>query len=183
LLGVDALRERRAQALAPERGVAQWRRIVELALASAAAPRAATNLELGLRALRAQVKRRAVLVLFSDFRDERLLERSELLAELARRHDLVAAALLDRLELALPKAGTLRVSDPERPGALRIFDTSRRRSREAWLAACATRRARLAHQLRRAGADLVWLRNDQSPLHALAQFLRDRAGRRPRLRA
>jgi uncharacterized protein (DUF58 family) len=182
-LGFVAFDERVRAALAPERGVAQWRRIVELALASAAAPRAATNLELGLRALRAQVKRRAVLVLFSDFRDERLLERSELLAELARRHDLVAAALLDRLELALPKAGTLRVSDPERPGALRIFDTSRRRSREAWLAACATRRARLAHQLRRAGADLVWLRNDQSPLHALAQFLRDRAGRRPRLRA
>jgi hypothetical protein len=178
-----AFDERVRVALPPERGVAQGRRIVELALASAAAPRSATNLELGLRALRAQVKRRAVLVLFSDFRDERLLERSELLAELARRHDLVAAAVLDRLELTLPKVGALRVSDPERPGALRILDTSRSRSREAWLAACAARRARLAHELRRTGADLVWLRNDQSPLHALAQFFRERAGRRPRLRA
>jgi uncharacterized protein (DUF58 family) len=182
-LGLVAFDERLRGVLPPARGVAHGRRLIETALACAASPRSGTNLELGLRALRAQVKRRAVLVLFSDFRDERLLARSELLSELSRRHDLLAAAVLDRLELSLPRVGPLRVSDPERPGALRILDTGKSRSRAAWLAACASRRARLAHELRRAGADLVWLRNDQSPLHALAQFFRERAGRRPRLRA
>ena len=187
-LGLVAFDEQLRAAIPPARGVAHGRRIVETALACAAAADAGTRLDAGLRALRAATHRRAVLIVFSDFRDERLLpERddaaSELLSELGRRHDLIAAALLDRLELSLPRVGSIQLVDPEHPGELRRLDTHRSRARSAWLAACAERRERLAAALRRAGADLVWLRADQSPLQALARFFRERTARRQRIGA
>jgi uncharacterized protein (DUF58 family) len=170
------------------RGVAHGRRVVETALACAAGAGGGTRIDVGLRALRAQAPRRAVLVVLSDFRDERLLPDAgigaalhEAAAELGRRHDLVAAVLLDPLELALPRVGTIRIADPEQPGEIRVLDTSRRRVRSAWLGACAERRRRVAAGLRRAGADLLWLRTDQSPLHPLGGFFRERAARRPRV--
>jgi uncharacterized protein (DUF58 family) len=181
--------DRVARALIPPaRGVAHGRRVIETALACAATAAGGTRLDAGLRALRAKARRRSVLVLFSDFRDETFLAdpardapASELLAELGRRHDLVAAALQDRLELALPAVGPLRLADPERPGETRVLDTGRRRVREAWLAACAARREALARALRRAGADLLWLRTDQSPFHAIGRFFQERAARRQRI--
>jgi len=182
----DALRA----VVPPSRGVAHGRRVVETALGCAAAASGGTRLDVGLRALRASAPRRGVLVVLSDFRDERLLPDAgsgaalhEALAELGRRHDLVAAVLLDRLEIAVPRVGSVRIADPERPGELRILDTGSRRVRSAWLAACAARRQRVAAGLRRAGADLLWLRTDQSPLHRLGGFFRERAARRPRVGA
>jgi uncharacterized protein (DUF58 family) len=188
-LGLVAFDERLRAAIAPERGVAHGRRIIETALACAAAAGDATRLDTALRTLRGQARRRAVLIVLSDFRDERLLDGAasgapgQLLAELGQRHDLVAAALLDPLELALPRVGPLQLVDPERPGELRVLHTGKRRARDAWLAECAARRARLAASLRHAGADLFWLRSDRSPLQPLARFFRERAARRPRIRA
>jgi uncharacterized protein (DUF58 family) len=181
----DALRA----VIPPARGVAHGRRVVETALACASVAGGGTRIDAGLRALRAQAPRRGVLVVLSDFRDERLLPDAgsgalhEVVAELGRRHDLVAAVLLDRLELALPRVGPIRIADPENPGEVRVLDTGRRRVRSAWLAACAERRRRVAVSLRRAGADLLWLRTDQSPLHPLGGFFRERAARRPRARS
>lgn len=169
------------------RGVAHGRRVIETALAQAAGAGGATRLDAALEPLRARRSGHAVLVLLSDFRDERLLPGApgneslrEALSGPGRRHDLVAAVVQDRLELALPRAGSIRIEDPERPGEIRVLDTHRRRAREAWLAACAERRGRMAASLRRAGADLLWLRTDQNPLHALGAFFRDRASRRQR---
>src|SRR5262245_58411349 len=119
-LGLVAFDERVRSVVPPARGVAHGRRIVETALACAAQSAEATRFESGLSALRAEAGRNAVLVLLSDFRDERLFSaeradaRSELLSELARHHDVVAGALLDRLELTLPDVGPIRVRDPER---------------------------------------------------------------------
>ena len=61
-----------------------------------------------------------------------------------------------------------------------MLDTSSRRARRRYLAACAERRRALAGELRRAGADLLWLRADQNPLYALGRFFHERAGRRRR---
>jgi uncharacterized protein (DUF58 family) len=172
----------------PARGVAHGRRVVETALGCAAMATGSTRLEVGLRALRAERGRRFVVVLLSDFRDPQLLPGAgsdaplrEAVAELGRGHDLVALAVLDPTELALPDAGPLRLADPERPGEVLVLDTGRRRVREAWLAACAARRAWVAAALRRAGAELCWLRSDRSPLHALGRFFGERAARRPRI--
>jgi len=187
-VGLVAFDDRVRAWIPPARGVAHGRRVVETALACAAAARGGTQIGAGLRALRPEARRSCVLVLLSDFRDERLLPDSgspaalrALMAEQGPRHDLVAGAVLDPTELALQAVGSVRMADPERPGATWILDTGRRRVREAWLAACAARRERVAAALRRAGGDLFWLRTDRSPLHALGRFFQERAARRQRV--
>lgn len=167
------------------RGVAHGWHVVQTALSAAEGSAGGTRLGVGLRAASLQTRRRGVLILLSDFRDERLLPPPpgratvrEGLAELTRRHDLVAGFVIDPRELVLPRVGPIRIADPERPGRTFVLDTSSRRARRRYLAACAERRARAARELRRAGADVLWLRTDRSPLYALGRFFRERSERR-----
>ena len=187
-IGLVAFDERLRALIPPARGVAHGRRLVETALACAASAEGTTRIAAGLSALRPESKRSSVLVLLSDFLDERLLPDSgspaplrEALAELGWRHDVVAGAVLDPLELALPAVGPIRLADPERPGGTWILHTGKRRVRESWLAACAARRERLTLLTRKAGAELFWMRTDRSPLHALGRFFQERAARRQRV--
>jgi uncharacterized protein (DUF58 family) len=162
--------------------VAHGLRVIRSALVWAGAPRGATRLGVGLRALGAHARRRSALILLSDFRDPDWPAASgELAAELAvlaRRNDLIAAPLLDPAEEELPRVGPLRIADPERPGAVRVVHTSRKRVRQRYRTAARVRRRRLESELRRCGAEVLWLRTDRSPLHALGHFLRERAARR-----
>jgi uncharacterized protein (DUF58 family) len=183
--GLVAFDESLRGELRPGRGVAHGLRVIRSALEWAGAPRGATKLALGLRALGAHARRRSVLILLSDFRDPELFaptgEKGELAAELtalARRHDVIAAPLLDPAEEELPRVGPLRITDPERPGVVRIVHTGRQRVRQRYRAAARARRQRLEAELRRCGAELLWLRTDRSPLHALGRFFRERAARR-----
>lgn len=160
------------------RGSAHGLRVIHAGVAWAARPSGPTRLAAGLRALRSQAGRRAVVFVLSDFRDpEREAVRAEL-AELARRHDLVAAPVLDPAEQELPRVGPLRVADPERPGWPRLLQTGRARVRSRYRAAALAWRARLEADLRLAGAEPLWLRTDRSPLYALGRFFAERAARR-----
>jgi uncharacterized protein (DUF58 family) len=169
------------------RGVAHGWRTVATALACAAHAAGGTRLLAGLRPLRSQLRRRGVVMLFSDFREAGapagVSDAWADLAELARRHDLVAAIPLDPRELSLPRVGPVRIADPEQPGRSFVLDTGSRRARARYLAACSERRRRLATSLRRVGAEPVWLRTDRNPLHALGRFFNERAGRRQRVAA
>jgi uncharacterized protein (DUF58 family) len=173
------------------RGVAHGWRVVQTAVDAAATPRGNTRLEAALRAVRIHGRRRTVAVVLSDFHespghDERRRRDAvwtlrQALGELSRRHDVVAAPILDRLELALPRVGHVRVADPERPGRSWVLDTGSRRTRRRYLTACAERRRKLADSMRHSGADLLWLRTDQNPLHALRRLFHERAARRHRV--
>jgi len=185
-VGLVAFDEEQRALLPLARGVAHGWRTVATALACAAGASGGTRLAAGLRPLRSQLRRRGVVMLFSDFRDEAAAGASDAwtdLAELARRHDLVAAIPLDPRELSLPRVGTVRIADPEWPGRTLLLATGSRRARARYAAACAERRRRLAASLRRVGADLVWLRTDRNPLYALGRFFNERAGRRQRVAA
>jgi uncharacterized protein (DUF58 family) len=168
------------------RGGAHGLRVIRTAVEAAGATRGTTRLSAGLRALHTAGRRHCVVVLISDFRDPELLspdggsEPAGALAELARRHDVVAAVVVDPREEELPDAGPLRVADAERPGGTWVIDTGSRRARERYRAAGAAWRRRLAVELRRGGADPVWLRTDRSPLFTLGSFFRERAARRHR---
>ena len=165
------------------RGRAQSARLIQLAMRAAAESRGPTDLTAALRALRRRGLRRAIVVLISDFRDPALqggdpgpLRRE--LAALARDNDLVAAVVLDPREQELVAAGGVRVRDAERGGRTLLLTTGSARARRAFAAEGARWRAQLARDLRRAGADCVWLRSDRSPFFALARFFQERAGRR-----
>jgi uncharacterized protein (DUF58 family) len=172
------------------RGRAHTWRVIRAAAVAAATGGGGTRLAAGLRALIADARRRSTVVLLSDFRDPQLLAGDgdgrtlrRALSELARRCDVVAGALLDPREESLPNVGPVRMADPERPGAAFVLDTGSRRARARYRTACADWRRELERDLRRSGAELLWLRSDQDPLHALGRFFHERASRRRRLAA
>jgi uncharacterized protein (DUF58 family) len=104
------------------------------------------------------------------------------LRQLALRHDVVVAEVLDPRELELPSVGTLRLVDPESGRTLEV-PTGDRRVRERYAAAAAQRRAGVAAAVRAAGAGHLVVRTDADWLPALAAHLAQRrrtraAGRR-----
>jgi uncharacterized protein (DUF58 family) len=119
------------------------------------------------------VRRRALLFWVSDFRDEEALGAP--LAAAAHRYEVVAIAIEDPRELELPRAGPIRIADPERPGATRVLDTSRPRVRALYAAAAEVRRRALEHRVRGAGADLLRISTADDPLRVLAHFFQLRA--------
>lgn len=183
-VGLVSFDDRIRDAVPVARGVAHGWRIVRAAVAAASAAAGATRLDAGLRGLRVQARRRGVVFVLSDFRESRpdaeVPALREGLADLGRRHDVVAAVLVDPRELELPRVGPVRLADPEAPGRTFVLDTRSRRARRRYLRACEERRRRLAFELRRSGCDLLWLRTDRDPLRALGRLFRERAARRAR---
>jgi uncharacterized protein (DUF58 family) len=89
-----------------------------------------TNLQAGFDFLNKILHRRALLFVFSDFLDvgyEKAMQRT------ARRHDVVAVAIRDPREDALPDVGLLEIQDAE-TGQCMLIDTSRREFQQAFQA-------------------------------------------------
>jgi uncharacterized protein (DUF58 family) len=172
------------------RGLAHTWELIRTAVEGAAAAAGETRLAAGLRGLLAHARRRSTVVLLSDFRDPQLAPADgsgwrlrQALSGLTRRCDVVAGILIDPREEQLASAGPVRLADPERGGATFVLGTGSRGARAQYRAACAARRARLERELRRSGAERLWLRSDRDPLYTLGRFFRDRAHRRLRVAA
>ena len=121
-------------------------------------------------------RRRATLFLISDFLA------SGYDAELrlaARRHDLIAASIVDPHELTLPRVGLLELQDAE-SGARVLLDTSSRRVREEYARRGRERRQALAAQLRGLGIDQVPIHVEQSWTRDLVRFFKARERRAAR---
>lgn len=191
-IGLITFDETIRQELRPARSDAHiWRLLRRLVLA-AGAPQGGTDLAAVMARLRTHTRRRAVVVILSDFRDDGFLEgrrpepgagspRAELVA-LARQHDVVAAVIDDPRDRALPAVGALRVADPERPGRSVVLRTGSRRLRERYRLAAEVRSKALERRLRADGADVLRLRTDRDPLHDLAHFFQHRGALAARAR-
>lgn len=166
--------------VAPGRGGAHALRVLRCAATGIAAPHGSANLASAFRALRGLARRRASVLLFSDFRDERLPpnELRRCIAALRTQHDVIALPVRDPAEIDLPNVGLLRIVDPARPSATRLLPTSRPRVRTRYREAAEKRRCEIHEALSHAGADVRWLRCDESPLRSLAQLFATRAARR-----
>lgn len=177
-VGLVAFADAPRAAVEPGRGDAHTWRVVGAAAACAERTGGATDLAAAADWVLARARRRAVVVLLSDFRDPRLGgdEVPARLASLGSRHDLVSIVIEDPRERALVSAGGLRLADPEGLGA-GVLGTGRRR-RARYRAAAAERRRRLARRLARIGSDALWLDTDADPLRALLHFFRARGHRR-----
>lgn len=105
-------------------------------------------------------RRRSVVFLVSDFLEpEGSPERApwgEALARLARRHDVIAARVVDPLEEELPKAGLLELAELE-SGRRVELDARSEAVRTAWRKAAQGRREALRSVLGRARVDLLEL--------------------------
>lgn len=121
-------------------------------------------------------RRRATVFLISDFlaagyeRELRLT---------VKRHDLIAASIVDPHELALPRAGLLELQDAE-TGARVLVDTSSRRVREEYARRGRERQQALAAQLRGLGIDQVPIHTEQGWTRDLVRFFKARERRAAR---
>jgi uncharacterized protein (DUF58 family) len=110
-----------------------------------------------------------LVVVISDFRDQRVWERP--LGSLRIRHSVIAVEIVDPRESELPNVGHLALIDPESGERMEI-DTSRRQVRERFAEIERERRTTLARELRRLRIDHVALSTDEDWLRGIGRHLR-----------
>jgi uncharacterized protein (DUF58 family) len=134
-----------------------------------------TSLGAALTRIGGLARRRAVIVIVSDFRGPR--DWRARLLQLATRHDVVALEIRDPREQDLPDVGDLWIVDPESGRQLRV-DTRSRKLRERFGASAAAEREELARELRSAGVPHLTLSTSGDWLKALVGFFRTERRRR-----
>ncbi|MEV3984838.1 DUF58 domain-containing protein [Nonomuraea sp. NPDC049758] len=134
-----------------------------------AGPRAGatTDLALMLDAAGRLARRRALVVVLSDFIGEGDWERS--LQRLARRHEVVALRIVDAADDALPEAGLIVVEDAE-TGEQLVVDSADPLLRVRFREAVAARDARLAAGMRRAGVPVHRVATDHDLTDTLVEL-------------
>jgi len=132
-----------------------------------------TNLGLALDHLRHVLHRKSVVFVVSDFLDQSFETK---MAAVARKHDLIAMAVDDPMEIELPSVGLMDVVDAETGGIVTV-DTSSARYRAAYRQAQIQRREGLKKMLRRYEVDLVSMKTNEDYAPELVRFFRRRMSR------
>jgi uncharacterized protein (DUF58 family) len=136
-----------------------------------------TDLAGALRRLQGTARKRGLITVVSDFLAPDGWQLP--LRGLATRHEVLAVEVVDPRELELPNVGYIELYDPE-TGDTRELNTASPHVREVFAAEAAAQRARLAQDIRSAGADHLVLRTDSDWLLDLVRFV---AWRRERIDA
>ena len=134
-----------------------------------------TSLGSALARIGRLARRRAVIVIVSDFRGPR--DWRPRLLQLAARHDVVAVEIQDPREQELPDVGDLWLVDPESGRQLRV-DTRSRKLRERFDDEAAADREALARELRSLGVPHLTLSTSGDWLRRLVGFLQTEGRRR-----
>jgi uncharacterized protein (DUF58 family) len=135
----------------------------------------ATDLGAALRAALGLLRRRSLVVIISDFLSEPGWQ--GLLAQLARRHDVLAVQVVDRREFELPAAGMIYVEDAE-TGEVIFVDTDDPGFQQRLREGADERQAALVADLRSAGLDLFTVATDEDLVRALFRIVALRRRRR-----
>ncbi|MFG1709422.1 DUF58 domain-containing protein [Nonomuraea sp. M3C6] len=137
--------------------------------------RATTDLAEMLDAAGRLARRRALIIVLSDFIGDGDWEHS--LQRLARRHEVVALRIVDTADDVLPEAGLIVVEDAE-TGEQLVVDSADPLLRVRFRAAVDARDARLAAGMRRAGVPVHRIDTDRDLAEALVEVVartRDRS--------
>jgi uncharacterized protein (DUF58 family) len=118
-------------------------------------------------------RKRAVVFLVSDFRDQGF---EKALSVASRRHDLIAVRLGDRREEELPSLGYLELEDPE-SGERVVVNTSSPAFRLAFREESDGRTAALDRALKRSKVDTIDVHTGEPYVKPLMRFFRERARR------
>jgi uncharacterized protein (DUF58 family) len=133
-----------------------------------------TDIGSALEFLNKVQKKRAIVFLVSDL-EERNWQKQLQIAN--RRHDVVAVSTNDGAETTLPKAGLMRIEDPE-SGKTCVIDTSNKRVRRAWDQLANESRIAIEQTLRRSRVDQIKVKTGEPFTNALRQFFKRREARR-----
>ncbi len=128
-----------------------------------------TGLAGALRRVSRLARQPGLVVVISDFRDQRAWERA--LGSLGIRHSVLAVEIVDPREAELPAVGHLALVDPE-TGVRVELDTSSRRVRRRFAELERERRTAVARELRRLRIEHLVLWTDHDWLRALGRHLR-----------
>jgi len=131
-------------------------------------PAGPTSLGAALARIGGLARRRAVIVVVSDFRGPR--DWRARLLHLASRHDVVAVEIRDPREQELPDVGDLWLVDPESGKQLQV-DTRSRKLRERFVASAVAEREDLVRELRSLGVAHLTLSTSGDWLRTLVGFL------------
>lgn len=131
------------------------------------APTDASDLGAALRWVRGAVRRRAQVVVVSDFLDHGTWQRE--LRLLAMHHDVVTVHVTDPRELAIPDVGILAVVDTE-TGRQRYVNTSTPGLRQRYAEAAEKRTASIRSTIHATGAAYLPLSTDRDWLADIVRF-------------
>jgi len=159
--------------LPPRKGREHGLRVLREVLAAEPAGRG-TSIGGALEYVQRVVPKRAVVFVISDFQD-RGYERA--LRVLARKHDVVAIAVGDPREAALPGGGGLIVVEDPETGARGLIDCGSSAVRRVYAEYAARSRQELGAITRRAGVDLLQLSTGEPYDQPVMRFFRERARR------
>jgi uncharacterized protein (DUF58 family) len=134
-----------------------------------------TDLGVLLGQLGRLMRRRSLVFVISDFHAPGGWENA--LAELSRRHEVIAVRIEDPRERELPDVGGMHIQDSETGQQLWI-DTSDRRVRETYRQLVAARDRHIEDVMRQAGVDLLTLSTGISLVDPLLKFITLRRRRR-----
>lgn len=157
----------------PKRGVNHVLRLVR-DIVRHPSPSPGTNIAAACDYLARALRRRSVVFLISDFVDANYLDS---LRTLARRHDVIALALVDPADQRLPDLGIVRFAGAEE-GAAQLVDTSSPALRQRYAEAAAERAAERRRLLASAGVDEVEIKLEENLVEPIARYFRLRAMRR-----
>lgn len=135
-----------------------------------------TSIDSGLAYLSKVLKKRAIVVLCSDFLNEGY-ERA--LAVTGKKHDLILMRFTDPRERALPKAGLYRLEDSE-AGEIAYLDLNKRGNRDLFSRTCRDRDGRLGDLVRRHRIDALDFTVGSDYERRLIKFFSERKKRKSR---
>lgn len=168
-LGAIILEGGRAVTVPPRSGRPNMMALLQRVITSARADHSGgSDLAVGIERARSTMKRRALLVVVSDFLDKGPWHRS--MRAMTAHHEVLAIEVVDPRELELPDVGMLELVDPE-TGARIEIQTAHGPTRERYATAAAAQRADIAGRIRTAGADHLTLRTDRDWLVDMVRFV------------
>ncbi len=171
-VGLVMFSDRIERALPPRKGTHHVLRVIREVLSCRPTGRG-TDIAGALEHLTRVTKRRCVVFVVSDFLDSHC---RTALRIAARRHDLIAVALDDPREAALPDVGLVELEELE-TGERYVVDTGDRRIREAFGREAAAARHARDRMLRAADVDTIAVTTDRPYAEALLRFFRMRERR------
>jgi uncharacterized protein (DUF58 family) len=146
----------------------RMRMLASLEEATAGGAAGPTELTSALETVERVARRRALVVLVTDFLTAPGWDRP--LARMSLRHEIVAVHVTDPREGSIPNVGVVTFEDPETGRQLTV-DTASRRLRARFEEAAARQRDELREVLRRCRVDVLSISTDEELIPRLARFL------------
>ncbi len=171
-VGLALVSDRVEAEIPPSSGSGHLARLIRALVATPSRSRR-TALEVGLRGL-ARSRRRALLVVFSDFLT---VEGPSTWKVAARRHDVIAVRVVEPREQAIPPAGLVDLADAE-SGAKRTVDFGSKKVRAAYALAAEGRDREFRRWCATSGVLGVDLPTTSDPISPLIRFFADRGRKR-----